>query len=129
MIQELAEGPYYLGGVSNKRGHYLRLEAAHLGWDRHFRQLAGAGDAVRDKPAREHVDLALGIGTPNPGPPAGPDVWFVGDADIDIACARNAGCRSVLIRSEGPSAGEFGGVPPDLHFPDISSFAKHLRNI
>ncbi len=41
---------FYLGVVSNKRGHYLRKEAAHLGWDKYFAALAGAGDAAQDKP-------------------------------------------------------------------------------
>jgi len=129
LVRELAAAGYYLGVVSNKRGSYLRLEAERLGWHEHFHQLVGAGDAVRDKPCREHVDHALGLGTAKPGPLAGPDVWFVGDADIDIACARNAGCRAVLIRAEPPKDQEFEGAPPDLYFPDIPSFAKHLRHI
>lgn len=127
LIRELADAGYYLGVVSNKRGNYLRLEAERLGWNSHFRQLAGAGDAVRDKPAREHIEHALRLGTADPGPTPGPEVWFVGDADIDMVCARNAGCRAVLIRATPPEVGEFGRTPPDLHFRDIPSFAEYLR--
>ena len=127
LLGELAGAGYYLGVVSNKRGNYLRLEAEQLGWDRHFRQLSGAGDAARDKPCREHVDHALGVGTANAGPNAGPDVWFVGDADIDMLCARNAGCRAILVRSQPPAGDEFAAAKPDLHFPDLSSLAAHLR--
>jgi phosphoglycolate phosphatase len=127
LLRELAEAGTYLGVVSNKRGNFLRLEAQRLGWDRHFRQLAGAGDAVRDKPCREHVDHALGTGTANPGPVAGPDVWFVGDADIDMLCARNAGCRAILVRAQPPASNEFPEAAPDLHFPDLPSLAAHLR--
>jgi phosphoglycolate phosphatase len=126
LLGELAGAGYYLGVVSNKRGSFLRLEAERLGWNRHFRQLAGAGDAARDKPCREHVDHALGVGTANPGPAAGPDVWFVGDADIDMLCARNAGCRAVLVRAQPPAGGEFAAAP-DLHFPDLAALAAHLR--
>jgi len=129
LLAELAEAGIYLGVVSNKRGNYLRLEAEQLGWHRHFRQLAGAGDARRDKPSREHVDHALGFGTASPGPVAGPEVWFVGDADIDILCARNAGCRAILIRAEPLNAAEFEAAGPDLHFPDITAFAAHLRTL
>jgi len=60
LLRELTAAGYYLGVVSNKRGNFLRLEAERLGWDRHFRQLAGAGDAARDKPCREHVESGPG---------------------------------------------------------------------
>jgi phosphoglycolate phosphatase len=129
LLRELAEAGYYLGVVSNKRGHFLRLEAERLGWHRHFHRLAGAGDAARDKPCREHVDHALGVGTDRPGPQAGPDVWFVGDADIDMVCARNAGCRAILVRATPPSAEERATAAPDLHFPDLAALAAHLRRL
>jgi phosphoglycolate phosphatase len=129
LVQALAAGGYYLGVVSNKRGHYLRLEAERLGWHRHFHRLAGAGDSARDKPCREHVDHALGLGTDRPGPQAGPDVWFVGDADIDIVCARNAGCRAILVRAEPQSAAEREAAAPDLYFPNLAALGEHLRTL
>jgi phosphoglycolate phosphatase len=129
LLRQLAEAGTYLGVVSNKRGHYLRLEAARLGWDRHFRQLAGAGDATRDKPCREHIDHALGVGTRRAGPAAGPDVWFVGDADIDVVCARNAGCRAVLVRPQPPTDAELAVAAPDLHFTNLAGLAAHLRQL
>lgn len=127
LLGQLAEAGTYLGVVSNKRGSYLRLEAERLGWDRHFHQLAGAGDAVRDKPCREHVDHALGLGTSNAGPAAGPDVWFVGDADIDVVCARNAGCSAILVRAQPPTPEDWTVAAPDLHFTSLAALADHLR--
>ncbi|HVO04827.1 MAG TPA: HAD family hydrolase [Candidatus Cybelea sp.] len=127
LLRELAETGLYLGVVSNKRGDFLRLEAERLGWLGHFRRLAGAGDSPRDKPCREHVDHALGTGSAHPGPQAGPDVWFVGDADIDMLCARNAGCRAILVRAQPPAADEFGAAAPDLYFSNLPSLAAHLR--
>jgi len=129
LLAELAVAGYYLGVVSNKRGNYLRLEAEQLGWHRHFHRLSGAGDAARDKPSREHVDHALGLGTAAAGPAAGPDVWFVGDADIDMVCARNTGCRAVLVRAEAPTAAELAVAAPDLHFTDLPALAAHLRGL
>ena len=129
LLRQLAEMGIYLGVVSTKRGHFLRLEAEHLGWDRHFRQLAGAGDAARDKPCREHVDHALGLGTGTAGPAAGPKVWFVGDADIDIVCARNAGCSAVLVRAQPPTAEELAVAAPDLHFANLTALSEHLRRL
>jgi phosphoglycolate phosphatase len=129
LLAELAAAGFYLGVVSNKRGNFLRLEAERLGWHRHFHRLAGAGDCARDKPHRDHVDHALGLGMEKPGPVAGPDVWFIGDADIDMLCAKNAGCKAVLLRKTLPANDEFAAARPDLHFTDIPSLARHLRRL
>lgn len=114
---------FYLGVVSNKRGSYLRKEAAHLGWDKYFKALAGAGDAARDKPAREHVQKALDPGNLQPGP----HVWFIGDTDIDLICGHNNGCIPVLIRPLPPHPGEFGDAAPQHYFPALSGLQAALR--
>jgi phosphoglycolate phosphatase len=79
--------------VSNKSGTYLRQETAQLGWDKYFAAVVGATDAPRDKPAREHADHALRLA----GLEGGADIWFVGDSETDILCARAADCTPVLI--------------------------------
>jgi len=109
-----------LGVVSNKRAPLLRLEAAELGWDRYFGPLVGATDAAKDKPAREVVDFALA----GSGIAPGPEVWFVGDTDIDVLCARNASCTAILVRAEPPGEGEFGDLPLGSHVSDCRSFAQ-----
>jgi phosphoglycolate phosphatase len=121
MLAHLAGQGLYLGVISNKRGEYLRREADHLGWTAHFRALAGAGDAARDKPAIEHVQLALGDLA------CGDDIWLVGDADIDLKCAWNAGCTPVLMRRTAPAEGEFPGHEPVLYFPDCAGLLAYLR--
>lgn len=102
----------YLGVVSNKHGAFLRSEAAHLGWEAHFGRLVGAADAPRDKPACDPVDLALAPA----GLARGADVWFVGDADIDMECAHNAGLTPVLVHPE-PPPGSLARHPPALQVP------------
>lgn len=109
----LVQRGYDLSIVSNKRGDYLRREAAHLGWTGYFRALVGAGDAPRDKPASEAVELALSGGPARDG--ARRHVWFIGDSEIDLLCALNSGCYSVLLREQAPQAGEFTQAPPQLH--------------
>lgn len=125
MIAELAKSGFYLAVVSNKRGHILRKEAAHLGWNRHFRALVGANDAVRDKPAVEVVELALAGSGLSPGP----EVWLVGDTDIDMTCAVNAGCVAVLLRPEPPAKGEFVTAAPHLHLESCAALAQALRAV
>ncbi len=79
--------------VSNKKGAYLREESTMLGWDGYFVSMAGAGDAVRDKPDRAHADHALNLA----GIESAESIWFVGDSEADIACARNTGCTPVMV--------------------------------
>lgn len=113
---------FYMGVVSNKRGGYLRKEAAALGWARYFSALVGAGDAARDKPALDHVEAALVPGAVT----RGPHIWFIGDTDIDLVCARNAGCVAVLVRPEPPAPGEFADAPPDHYFRDLKGLKAAL---
>jgi phosphoglycolate phosphatase len=107
--------------VSNKNGHYLRTEVAALGWEAWFRRLVGAGDAAADKPSRLAVELAL---APTGIAPA-PDVWFIGDTGIDIACARAAGCTAVLI-GDHATEDERQRQPPDHHVPDLAALHRLL---
>src|SRR5258708_449296 len=123
LLRGLAGSGLHLGVVSNKRGRFLRLEAERLGWTGHFGRLVGAADAALDKPAVEPVDLALA----ESGIPRGRDVWFVGDTDIDMHCAINAGCLPVLLRREPLQAGEFDAYPPPLHLRDCAGLAARLH--
>jgi phosphoglycolate phosphatase len=118
-------GRYYLAVVSNKRGDLLRREAARLGWDAYFGRLVGANDAARDKPAVDAVELALG----DSGLVPGPEVWFVGDTNIDMACAANAGCLPVLLRAEPPGEDEFAHGRPRIHVADCARLLETVRAI
>ncbi len=114
MLEALHGHGVFMAVVSNKTGEYLRIEATHLGWDRYLENLVGANDAEQDKPAADPVHMALdGSGHQ----PAG-NVWFVGDADIDLECAVNTGCTPILVRETPPEPGEFDRHPP----------AKYLKN-
>ena len=124
-LAELSAAGIYLAVVSNKKGEFLRREAAHLGWTNFFGRLVGALDAARDKPAPEPVLLAL----EGSGVAPGPDVWIAGDADIDLECARNAACVPILVRETPPSAGEFSSHPPARHFLDCRALSNALKSL
>ena len=125
MLAVLAGAGLYLGVVSNKQGRFLRLEADRLGWTGHFGRLVGAADAARDKPAVDPVELAL----TDSGVAPGAAVWFVGDADIDMLCALNAGCVPVLLREAAPAAGEFGDAAPACHVPSCAALAALIGRL
>lgn len=127
LLRAIATEGHYLALVSNKTGRFLRREVAALGWEQYFGKVIGAGDALRDKPDRAPVDLALA----GSGIAAGPQVWFVGDTGIDMACAVNAGCVPILVH--GPEDGllrddEFAEARPARHFRDCMALAREISH-
>jgi phosphoglycolate phosphatase len=118
MLGALDARGIYLAVVSNKHGAFLRREAEQLGWSGRFARLVGAGDAPEDKPSAVPIMLAL----EGSGIVAGESVWYVGDALIDIECARNAGCVAVLV-GDGHGA-ETADAYPDIQLSDLTALAK-----
>jgi len=107
-----------MGVVSNKAGGYLRAEVSHLGWERYFIGVVGAGDAVEDKPSALPVRLVLGDAADDD--PAG--IWFVGDSATDLLTARNAGCVSVLVRHASANPAPLPvGLEPDHEVADLEA--------
>jgi phosphoglycolate phosphatase len=123
LLGELAASGIYLAVVSNKNGTVLRREAEHLGWTGHFGRIVGASDAARDKPAGDPVLMALEKSGLSPGP----EVWFVGDAGIDMECAHGTGCLPVLISSEPHNTKEFQLFPPEISLVDLASLRSFLH--
>ncbi|WP_119678380.1 HAD family hydrolase [Indioceanicola profundi] len=125
LLKELHASGIYLAVVSNKKGQFLRAEATHLGWDGYFGRLVGATDAPTDKPAVAPVEMAL---SPS-GIPPGRDVWFVGDADVDMECAHRAGCLPVLVGStptDGPNLDRF---PPAYRLDGCAAISALVQRI
>jgi phosphoglycolate phosphatase len=124
MVEALASEGIFLGIVSNKTGALLRLEAEQLGWSRYFGRIVGAGDALADKPDAAPVRLALEPSGFGPGP----SVWFVGDTGVDIECAANSGCVSVLL---GPdlAAEERLRYTPHFTFADPTALLRFVRGL
>ena len=110
--------------VSNKQGPLLRAEAAHLGWNRHFRALVGAGDAPADKPDPAPLLMAMAACGVSPGA----TVWYVGDTALDMQAARAANCTAVLL-GEAHHDGGVGNAAPDHAFRDGHALAAHLRSL
>ena len=122
MLRALHKEGFYLGVVSNKNGVLLREEVEHLNWNIWFSRIIGANDAIRDKPDRAPIDMALegsGIST-------GKDVWFVGDARSDMECAHNAGVVAVLKCDKVYDHEEFAEFPPHITFKNADELSNFL---
>ena len=97
-LEALAKNNIYMAVVSNKRGPLLRKEVEHLGFNRFFGKVIGAGDASADKPDPAPLLLSL----EGSGIAPGPAVWYVGDSHTDMMCALRANCTAVLIETKPP---------------------------
>ncbi|MEK6745482.1 MAG: HAD hydrolase-like protein [Pseudomonadota bacterium] len=102
--------------VSNKKGENLRKEAEHIGWTNLFDNITGADDAARDKPFADPVLLALA----GSGFAPAPDVWFIGDSEIDLECAKNTGCTAILY-------GDDATAHPDYNATHYQGFPYHAH--
>lgn len=125
LLETLRDLDIPLGIVSNKTGAFLREEISHLGWEDFFNAAVGAADAERDKPDPIVIDHAL-KGT---GVQPSSAVWVVGDSNIDLECAHNAGCTPVLLREKAPGEQEFGNYGPKEYFPTCYSFCNFVQNL
>ncbi len=96
LLDYIREAGIISGIVSNKKTEFLKEEITHFGWDKYFSSIIGAGDAGKDKPAADPLILALSSSDIEPH---SEHVWYVGDTQIDVDCAANAGCGSVFILS------------------------------
>ncbi|MDX2095262.1 MAG: HAD family hydrolase [Alphaproteobacteria bacterium] len=115
MLESIAPD-IFLGVVSNKQAPTLRLELAHLGWQKYFKVAVGATDAPRDKPHPDPVLFALR----DSGIAPAADVWFVGDTGADLGAAQATGCTPVLYGEQDvpETNGEYDGYPFAVHVRD-----------
>ncbi|MDH3229217.1 MAG: HAD family hydrolase [Alphaproteobacteria bacterium] len=121
LLASLSASDVHVAVLSNKTGMYLRAEALHLGWSGYFDSLVGAGDAARDKPAPESLQLALARAPVQPGP----KVWIVGDAGIDMEIAHRTGCLPVLLHRDAGDP-EFAAWPPTHCFASCRGLLEYI---
>jgi phosphoglycolate phosphatase len=93
LLESLRVADVPLVVVSNKDPLFLGREIAHMNWQGYFAAVVGAQEAAADKP--DPAPLLLGLSRIGQGP--GPDVWMVGDTDIDMKAAVAAGCTPILV--------------------------------
>ncbi len=113
--------------VSNKKGPTLRKEVENMGWSKYFEKVVGADDAAKDKPHQEPVIMAFDKTHITPGP----DVWFVGDSDVDLECAMHTGCTAILYGLEAKDHAtytetHFHEIPYHAHVYDHSELLELL---
>ena len=128
VLDEVKKLGLYSVVVSNKKGDNLRKEAAHIGWTDLFDNITGADDAARDKPFADPVHLALAASGFAPAS----DIWFIGDSEVDLECAKNTGCTAILygddaITHPDYSTTHYRGFPYQAHAVAHQQMLELLR--
>jgi len=123
-LKTLSSNSVYLAVVSSKKGNLVRAEAAELNIESFFAKIVGSSDAREDKPQIAPMELALSKADFN----LSANIWYVGDCGIDVVCAQNSGCSSIIIGEKPSYVGEKIYVP-DQHFSNHESFQKFINNI
>ncbi len=115
-----------LGIISNKRDAYLKKEVVYLGWQDYFSAVVGAGRGSHDKPSREVMEIALNeMGLPLENL----EIWYVGDTEIDLEFAANAGCKKVFISHGFGTLENAMKYEPDFVADSCESLGKQLDTI
>lgn len=130
VLQRVRELGLFSVVVSNKKGETLRKEVAQLGWGGYFDAVVGSHDAAHDKPHPAPVALAFEESNLAPGP----EVWFIGDSEIDLECAQNTGCTAILygeLVKDHPqfTATHYIGFPYQLHVNNHQEMLELLATI
>ena len=95
LLDVLKDHGVIMGVVSNKKGNFISREIEHFGWGHYFSSIVGAGEALQDKPSSTPLLLALKRASLSPNMDT---IWYVGDTENDLACAREAQCAGILLR-------------------------------
>jgi phosphoglycolate phosphatase-like HAD superfamily hydrolase len=113
-LAALGERGLHQGVVTGNVASTARVKVAAFGFDAHLDMDAGAyGD---DGPSRDHlVPIALArAASPDPT-----QVWVVGDTARDLACARVAGVKCLLVATGGVPLEVLEGLGADAVLPDL----------
>jgi len=90
---ELASTFATLGIVTTKTGLYSQELMEHFGIMDHFEVLIGREHVQNPKPHAEPILKALEI------LPKDDDIWMIGDTELDLLSAKNAGVKSMAVLS------------------------------
>jgi phosphoglycolate phosphatase len=128
LLQLLNAHDIYMGIVSNKLGDNLRLEVAHLGWEKYFRTIVGSKDTSHDKPSAIPVLRALHkLDTK-----LGPHIWFIGDSEVDMSTARDNQLTGIYV-GENDNIAKMQETHPQINdfnnLKDILTFISSNPNI
>lgn len=123
VLELLHQRDVKMGVVSNKKASFIREELKHTDFEEVFSIVLGAGEAQEDKPSAAPLLMALercdiDVKSSN--------IWFVGDTENDLACAKSAGVISVFFEDGTQEKSLIGTYKPDFVFQHYDVFKEFL---
>lgn len=112
-----------MGIVSNKKADLIKEELKHLNWEHFFEIVIGAGDTPLGKPSPEPLKLALsecGIDASQQ------NVWYVGDTENDLLCARDAICPCLFLTGHADTQRLLSEYNPLISFDNYEQLLEIL---
>ncbi len=94
LLKAAHEKKYPMGIVSNKKGSFILREIENFGWNSYFLSVVGAGEAEEDKPSSAPLKMAAERANVDLN---NLHVWYVGDTETDLKCAKDAGCPAIFV--------------------------------
>ncbi len=107
-----------MGIVSNKKAAFIQEELRHMKIGHIFTVVIGAGEASADKPSGAPLLFALekaGVSHKKQS------VWYIGDTENDLACAKDAGCPALFLK------GDPGSENLIREYKPLFSFENYLQ--
>ena len=120
LLHFLKQRGVVMGVVSNKEGDLVRKEARELGFQSFFSVITGSRDTPEDKPSATPLLISL----KKIGLIASADIWFAGDSEVDILCAKRAGCTPVAMMGSALAYPE-----PSIHAKTCKGLYDLLKNL
>ncbi len=112
-----------MGVVTNKKGTFVSRELKHTKYDQYFSVLVGAGEAENDKPSAAPLNLALDKSGLSTGTHT---IWYVGDTENDLACAKEAGCPALFLKGEENTNELIRKYTPLISFDNYAQLREFL---
>jgi len=115
-----------MGVVTNKKSSFVSRELQHTAYKKYFSVLVGSGEAKKDKPSPAPLRLALdkaGIGVQTH------NIWYIGDTENDLACARAAGCDSLFLKGDNNTDALINEYKPIFSFDNYQELKEFLTSI
>lgn len=121
-IAQLHSAGLQLAVCSNKPVHFTRQLLQHFLPPDHIRIVLGPEDVPRPKPAPDMVCEALRRLQVTPA-----QAVYVGDMDVDIQTARQAGVRVLVVATGAQSADYLARCQPDGLLASLAELPGYLR--
>ena len=116
-IRQLVAAGHQVALLTNKPGDPSREIIEHFGLSDCFITIVGGGDVPNLKPKPDGVLKCLDVSGMEKS-----NAWMVGDHHTDLAAAKNAGIRSMLVEYGFGNAGDYKPDAQFASFPDLVGY-------